>query len=342
MKVVSCIPEQTETFEEKLAWIDRTLQRTRADLLVLPQEYFGGIQKQLFNTDEPLVYEEVTVVDAVSRLASKHDAGIIVGALVHDRVLNQNRERAYVIDPSSGVVGYFDKIMLPAYDHIEAKGITRVSPETDLENRAKAVEVKGLRVSVLFCWEVYSNYIWHAITRAQPDAVVSMIKFGIKGWPRKGKDPETGQSLVLGFGFGDDGGWLERLRMGARFDVAAPVICSTNSWRLPMRSWPLAGTIYPFDYIEDSLWHPQKGARGTPPEIVIEDEIDPLFWRFVRSNKYRFHQATGKWPDGEVRKYTMMWKIKRMERKLFGPRPSPVQITEKHTGCTKQQELFCA
>jgi len=309
-------------FADKVAWIDEQAGLHKPDLFVTPQEYFGGVQKQFFDTDEPFAYEEDAIIEPMLELAKKHDMGIAVGALVNCNATGQVRERIYVIDPEHGVTGQFDKMMLPAYDHIDAGGITGVTPEDNYDNRAQIAVVKGARVSVIFCWEAYSNYIWHAITKAQPDIVLSMIKFGVCGWPKKGKDPKTGGSRVTGFGFGADGGWIERLHMAAKFDVACPIVCSTNSWNLPKRSRPLAGTIYPFD-LESTLWYPPKGSRGNLEEVVIVDDIDYLRWRHVRSHKMIYHEEVGDWPSAECRTFTMMWKIKRMERKFLGLPPTP-------------------
>ena len=122
--------------------------------------------------------------------------GITVGALVDDPDLQERRERIYVIDPRAGVTGYVDKMFLPAYD---AKGKTDVHPETDFENRARVFDLCGARVGVLFCWEVHSGILWQAIARAQPEFVVSMIKFGVVGPGRRGR----GERRI-----GRDGLWL--------------------------------------------------------------------------------------------------------------------------------------
>lgn len=341
MKILSCIPKQRHTTEDKLAWVDQMCQEHKPDLFVTPQEYFGGIQTVFFESGEPMVFEEPDVIDPMIALSKKHDVGIMFGALIKDRQRGQVRERIYGVDPSDGLTGWVDKMMLPAYDHIDAKGAARVSPEDNFEHRAVTIPVKGANIGVLFCWEVYSNYIWHALARANPDFLVSMIKFGVAGWPQKAKDPETGNSIVKGFGFGGDGGWIDRLRFAARYDIAAPIVNSTNSWDLPKRSRPLAGTIFPFGEREDTLYHPKKGERGIIEETVVIDEFDPLEYRLNRVNKHNFFQQLGRWPTSQVRNYTMMWKVKRMERKFAGIKDNaPAEFKAPEIKDDVQQDLF--
>ncbi len=324
LNVLSCVPEQRFTLKDKLAWIDEQASEHKPDLFVTPQEYFGGIQQLFFNTGEPIAYEEADVVEPIIDLARTHDMGIAFGALVEDRSLGERRERIYVVDPEKGVTGYVDKMTLPAYDHVDAKGKTRVYPETDLNNRAQAFYVKGARVGILFCWEVYSSYIWHAIARAQPDFVLSMIKFGVRGWPQKAKDEVTRESLVTGFGFGGDGGWVERLQMAAKWDLAAPIVCSTNSWNLPAKAGALAGVILPWEEKETeqrparkhTMW--MSEGRGQIQQRVQVDRVDFMYWRYIRDHKFTLAEQAGEWPSSEARNLTMSWKIRRMERKFLG------------------------
>lgn len=327
LRVLSCVPKQQYSFKAKLAWVRQMAEEHRPDVFVLPQEYHGGVQKLFFKTEDKLAYEEAEILEPYTKLAAEFDMGITVGALVDDRGLKERRERIYVIDPQAGMTGFADKVTLPAYDHVDAKGKTRVYPETDLNNRAMAFPCKGARISILFCWEVYSSFIWHAIARAQPDFVVSMVKFGVKGWPVKEKDAE-GQSIVAGFGFGSDGGWLERLRMAAKWDLAAPIVCSTNSWDLPNKCGAISGVILPWEEKESvgewprparkhSLWVSEgKGSLNT--DHVQVDAVDFLYWRLVRDHKFTMFDQTGEWPSSEARELTMNWKVKRMERQMVG------------------------
>lgn len=316
MRVLSCVPEQRHKFDDKISWIETMAKKHRPDLFVTPQEYFGGIQTEYFEEakGEKIAYTPDEIIKPIQKISRKFNMGIAIGALIDDPILNERRERIFLIDPERGLTAHWDKWALPAYDHVKAKGRTAVFPETDMSKRCITGYVKGAQISAFFCWEVHAPMTWFILSRAKPDFVITQIKFGVKGWPQKTKTAT--ESWVSGFGFGDDGGWIERLHMGAKYDVVAPVVCSTNSWNLPQRSWPLAGTIFPFDG-ETTLWHPEKGARGTIEEKVIVDEIDFLKWRMIRENKFQYNDVTGEWPSSESRKYTMAFKTRRMERKVL-------------------------
>lgn len=329
LRVLSCVPQQRYSFIEKLQWVNAMANKHHPDIFVLPQEYHSGLQAVMFagKTDEQLVYTENQIIIPYLKLAERYNMGITVGAIVKDEAIGENRERVWVIDPEKGVTGRADKIMLPAYDHVDAGGAAQVFPEQVLENRAQAFECKGARISVLFCWEAFSSFIWHAISRAQPDFVVSMIKFGVCGWPQKEKI--NGKSLVKGFGFGADGGWIERLQMAARWDIAAPIVCSTNSWDLPNKAGALAGVILPWEEKEtsgeyarpartSSLWNSKEQGKGNIAEHVQVNEVDFLYWRFIRAHKFTLNEETGEWPSSEARSFTMSWKVRRMERGLTG------------------------
>jgi len=329
LRVLSCVPKQLYNFQDKVDWAEKQLATHKPDVLQLPQEYHSGIQSIFFEgkTDEKVAYTAEEILGPYTALSKKYNAGILVGSLIDDPVLNERRERIYVIDPDTDSVGYVDKVTLPAYDHVDAKGRTRVYPETDLNNRAQAFPCKGSRVAILFCWESFSSYIWHAIARSQADWVASMVKFGVCGWPQKAKDPD-GQSIVTGFGFGNDGGWVERLQMAAKWDLAAPIICSTNSWDLPKKCGAIAGMILPWEEKEavgqwarparkSTLWI-SKGKGLLDEDHVQVDQVDYLYWRHIRGHKFDLFEHTGEWPSSEARTLTMAWKVKRMERAMVG------------------------
>lgn len=338
LRVLSCVPQQRYTFTDKLAWVEAQIKAHKPDIFVAPQEYHGGIQTIFFADEmakpahrgkqpEKVAYTPSEILEPYSALAKKYKVGITIGALIDDPETRQRRERIYVIDRGEGMTGYVDKMMLPAYDHINAHGKTRVFPEPLLEMRSWAFPLCGARVGVLFCWEVYSSFLWHAIARAQPDFVVSMIKFGVRGWPQKAK--VNGESVVTGFGFGNDGGWIERLRMAAKWDLAAPIICSTNSWNLPKKAGALAGQILPWDEGAVTTGEWQRPARASTlwvsegkgtldADHVQVDTVDFLYWRHIRDHKFSLFEQTGEWPSGEARALTMNWKIKRMERAFAG------------------------
>lgn len=325
LRVVSCIPEQKYSTDSKFQQMEDYIREYSPDLLVMPQEYFGGIQTKLFPTSAPSTYSEPEVLEPVSRLAIKYNVAIGVGALIWDDPATI--ERYYIVDSHGVLAGYFDKTHLPGYDHIGniAKGSMGVSPNNDLSTRARSVEILGgIKVTVLFCWEVYSNYVWHALRRAEPDIVLNVIKFGAKGYPKKG----AGGALVEGFGFGGDGGWVDRLKFGVLYDVACPIITSTNSWDQPNKAGALCGTLLPWEEPEfdrvSSLYdtsYQEEKVRGylsqkMDPKVIFE-ELDYLYWRYVKQGKFKVLQELGEPMGNKGYEYTMLWKIRRMERRAL-------------------------
>lgn len=352
LKVLSCVPKQQYHFADKLKWAEQQLKKHKPDLIVLPQEYHGGVQTRFFieqGTTEKLAYDPDEITGPYSKLSKKYGAGIAVGAVVDDPDLKVRRERIFIIDPDKGVMGWADKMMLPAYDHIDAvdslprENQIGIQPESDYSARAQAFTVCGANVSILFCWEVFSSFLWNAIARAQPDFVVSMIKFGVRGWPSKKK-----RDKVEGFGFGGDGGWVERLRMAAKWDLACPIVCSTNSWNLPKKAGALAGVILPWDEKANkergarssTLWE-SSGPGLLDSDHVQVDEIDYMYWRHIRRHRSVLRAEAEQWSSTEARELTMSWKVRRMEREFAGLKDTvvahpPMQTKRKGDGLLTQ------
>ena len=331
LRVLSCVPKQLHNFDDKVNWVEKQILEHKPDVVSLPQEWHGGIQTIFFADQkgtEKLAYSPEEITKPYLELSKRHGVGICVGGLVDDPVLNERRERIYVIDPELGISGYNDKFALPAYDHVDAGGLTKVFPETNLQNRAVSHKCMGANIGIIFCWESLGHEIWHAISRGRPDYVICQIKFGVCGWPVKEKTP-AGESIVTGFGFGADGGWIERLRVAAKWDLACPIVCSTNSWGLPNKAAALAGMILPWEEKETSgewarparvstLWNSKECGPGNIQEHIQTDAIDFLYWRLMREHKFTLNAATGEWQSSEVRAQTMRWKIERLEARLVG------------------------
>jgi len=145
LRVLSCVPKQLYKFQDKVDWVEQQAKTHRPDIINLPQEFFGGIQAIFFadRTDQKIAYSEKEITGPLLEIARCYNVGIVGGGLVDDPILNERRERIYVIDPERGISGFNDKFALPAYDHIDAKGQTKVFPETNLNNRAVAHECCG-------------------------------------------------------------------------------------------------------------------------------------------------------------------------------------------------------
>ena len=331
---MSMVPKQRYSFVDKVSWLEEQIKRDKPDIVVTPQEFVSGVQCHFFadepDMDQKVAYSAEEFLEPFLELSKRYDVGICTGSLIDDPDLNERRERIYVIDPDRGMTGFSDKCALPGDDLIDAKGKTKVYPETDISKRAVTHYCKGVQLGILFCWEFGMNFVWHAICRSQPDIVISMVKFGKNGYPLKSKN-EQKESIVTGFGFGPDGGWMERLQMAAKWDVACPIIASTNSWRLPNRAGAICGMLLPWEEKAtkgefarparvSTLWDTskEKPAGETMKERVQVDQVDYLYWRLLKGDKFAMFEQIGEWPSSEARALTMTWKTKRIERRLLG------------------------
>ncbi len=312
-RVLSCIPPQHRTEKDKFDWMWATAKQYRPDLFVTPQEMLGGV----YMMPHKKAYEREELLPKVLELCKQFKMAMTLGVV--EREKGRNYERIWFLDPEKGYQGQVTKFALPRYDHVNARGYGHIVPETNFENRFKIFHLKGARVTGMFCWEVYSNILWTGLALAQPDFVVSLIKFGTMAWP-KIQEGVGRQKEIAGFGIasGHDN-WVERLEVASKWQVRCPIIVSTNSWDLPARSRPCCGTVKGI-IDEASLYTPPQG-RGAPklaePKVVV-DEFNLGHIRGLRLNKFAYKDLTGEFPPWMLSQYTMLLKIGRIEREMIG------------------------
>lgn len=264
-------------------------------------------------------------------IAQQRKCALVVGLVQKDDD-GLNREAIWFLEKDGTLVGRLNKFALPKYDHVVTKGGGDIVPETDFSNRFKVFDLAGLRVSAMFCWEVYSDLLWTGLGLLKPDVVFSMIKFGPNSWPIVKK--KNGRSMVVDFGYGswtEEGGWIERLRVASKWQVKCPIVCSTNTWNLKSRSMPLCGTICEIPgQAEETLWHPTKEMKmKTIPEHIQVDTINPAAVQAVLQNKWKYKDVIGEFPPFDVGKFTMMLKMNRIEDRIISGKEQTV--TDKAT-----------
>lgn len=319
MRILSCVPKQSATADSKLKWIRSTIKKNEPDILVTPQEFFGGA----FSMPTKISFTFKELFPQLKKIAKTYKCALVVGVL-EAFPKSFNKEAIWFIDEGGEFLGALYKIALPRYDHVCTKGYGNVEPETEWENRFKVFELRGLRVSGMFCWEVFSDILWSGLALLKPDIVFSLIKFGVNSWPQVEK--KKGKQVVKGFGYGSypkslmDELWIQRLYMANRWQVKCPIICSTNSWNIRAISLPLCGTISSLDgQADDTLWLPEKGVKIIPEKIVV-DEIDRNKIRYALENKFTYKDVVGEFPPFSLAKYTMMLKINRLQDRLASGR----------------------
>ncbi|MFW6272196.1 MAG: nitrilase-related carbon-nitrogen hydrolase [bacterium] len=317
MKILSCIPKQYNTFDDKFKWLKKTVKKYKPDIFVTPQEFFGGAV--MMKDERDWEFEELFPI--LSDLCQKNNMALIVG--VQEKFIDTtNRTAIWFIDENGEFQGRLFKFALPRYDHVDTHGFGEVTPETDFENRFKVFTIQGMAVTGIFCWEVYSDVLWTGLGIIKPDLVFNLIKFGPNAWPKVKK--KRYKQEVVGFGYGrwaetDDGGWIDRLRFANIWQVKCPIITSTNSWNLNPRSMPLCGTISGIPgQCEDDHWYTQKEDKYKEiPEKIIITEVDKNRIRGAIENKYLYKQIVGEFPPMSIGKYTMHLKINRIETRIL-------------------------
>lgn len=333
LKILSCVPKQLRTVKEKTDWIQKQCTENNIDILVTPQEYYGGA---VINPDGRKSFKEEELLPQLSKIARKTDTALVVG--VEEDFETENKEAIWIINEKGELIDKYFKFALPAYDHVCTKGFGDIVPETDFSNRFRTTELRGAHISVVFCWEAYSDLLWTGLGILKPDIIFSMIKFGVNAWPQVKLNKKKGVKEVVGFGYGtwkEDGKWRERLRVASLWQVKCPIISSTNSWDLRPISMPLCGCIAEIPgQAEESFWHPQKEEKLKEiPEKVIIDTINVDAVRASLRSKFEYADAIGHFPPFDIGKYTMHLKINRIEdRILSGREQNLVEKTMKKKG----------
>lgn len=334
MRILSAVPQQLTKTQEKLDWIDRACREHQPDILVTPQEFFGGAVMMLHQK----AFEFNDLYPSIKKLAKTYDCAMAIGVV---EVTDEgNKEAIWFISETGEFLGSLYKFALPKYDHIATKGFGDIVPETDMTERFKTFEMKGMITSGMFCWEVYSDLLWTGLGLLKPDVVFSMIKFGVNAWPIVRKNRKTNTNDVVDFGYGswsEDGGWVDRLRMANKWQVKCPIICATNSWNLRPISMPLCGCISGIDgQAQESLWHPTKEDKMKAiPEKIVVDDINPQAVRSCLINKFVYKDMVGEFPPFSLGKYTMMLKINRIEDRILSGR----EKNTVHTASKKQEGI---
>lgn len=313
LRVLSCVPPQHYTLDAKLAWLDETAERNKPDIFATPQEFFGGVVimpgHPFFTEDELLP----TLLD----LCEKHDMAMVAGVVEQDD--GTNYERLWFLDPrEGGLLGKITKFALPAYSLAEAGGTYETYPETDWRNRSVIFNMRGAKVAGMFCWEVFSDFLWFTLGRREPDVVFSLIKFGPMAYPKLTGNKEEGKTIeAFGIASGRNW-WVERLEHASAWEVSCPIICATNTWGLPPKSGPICGKVKDI-YGHSTLWSPPAwGGSDRCSSHIQVDTIDVAKVRGNRLNTWKYRDLVGEFPPFARREFTMWVKIHRIERTLDG------------------------
>lgn len=313
LRVLSCVPPQHYTLEAKLQWIDRTAGLNQPDIFATPQEFFGG---DVIMPNHP-TFEESELLGDLVALCESHDMALVTGVV--EREDERNYERLWFIDPrEGGLLGKITKFALPSYSLAKAGGTYQTYPETDFRNRSVIFNMRGAKIAGMFCWEVFSDFLWFALGRREPDVVFSLIKFGPMAYPKLTGNKEDGKRIEsFGIASGENH-WVRRLELASKYEVACPIICATNTWGLPAKSEPICGQVE--DLLgRSTLWKPPVwGGTDRCNSHVQVDTIDVAKVRASRLNAWKYRDIMGEFPPFARKEHTMWLKIRRIERTLDG------------------------
>jgi hypothetical protein len=288
LKITTCVPKQEHELDAKLSYIINTIKKEGSDIFITPQEYVGGWmmpQKMHFTKNE--------IIPIIQQISKETSCAIIFSGVI-DR-----KQRIYFID--DGIVkGYIEKFACPEYA-IKWYGIRS---STDMSARCRLFELKGIKVSAFFCWEIFSDILMAKLGARQPDLVANPIKFGIAGYPSLNKD---GSIKSIQYCSGNI--WKERLYFAAKFELKCPIACSTNTWEKGKKYMPLLGIEYPYDKLSTFV----ADITGA----VHTQELDFLHIRGLRQHKFTYLKECGKFPEYKYNEYTMLFKMARIEQKLL-------------------------
>ena len=318
VRVLSSVPRQHTTFQDKMEWLRQTHAQYAPDIIVTPQEFFGGI---VMMPNHP-TFRKHELLPSLQEFCTERDCGLVVGVLLHDDQIKKNREVMWFIDRDGTFQGELTKFALPKYDQAVTGGRGNVVPETDINNRFVCFEICGLVVTGIFCWEVFSNILWTGLGLLKPDVVFSLLKFGPNSWPIVKKI--RGMNTITEFGYGNrpnlEHFWIQRLRVASEWQVKCPIVNSTNSWNLRPRSIPICGTICEIPgQAKPTLRYPSNDGEEIP-EIIQVDELNPNAIRAALQHKITYKRVVGEWPPFSLIDYTMLLKVRRVEDRILAGR----------------------
>lgn len=321
MRVACTVPRHYTTRDEKLKWCRRVLRELQdsdggqVDLLVLPQEYFGGVVTMPHDRHIELSWMQ----DVFGQIAHDFSVHIAVGAAVVCGDYGMATEDYLYFDADGQMVGSHRKYALPNYDDVRFGGDGNLWPETSFARRATPVELPALkaRVGTVFCWEVFSQALWPAYSYAGVDVVVHPIKFAPRAWPRLTPRGDGPRRVVEFAQDKKSDVWEDRLIAASRYQVFCPILVSCNTWALGNEYMALTGVVDEVQGCTELVHVPS----GEADEHVHVDDIQHGASRAFDGN---LHAATwGKAMGGlhgysAAKKYTMAHKMRRIEAQLVG------------------------
>jgi hypothetical protein len=236
-RIAGCILTSRKSNKEKLSEIEKMIEYSQANVLLLPEEYFGGPSKlgafESFSTESRLFYD-------LSEIAKRNSCGLVVGLIEQDR--GKKYQAMWFFDEKGTHVGTERKHNLARYER-HNYGLDAV------EGYDKHVYcIRDTMGTSIFCWEVHDIKSREACDNVTPDWVLDAIKFppgcltaytGDSGDKTIKELVESKETYEV---------WLERLKILAS-DLITLVIatCGTHFslCSVPEGAKPIAAIVHP-------------------------------------------------------------------------------------------------
>jgi hypothetical protein len=334
IRVSTCVPRQYWMQSEKLAWLDKAMLENPSDLFLTSQELFGGGSTREICRLKGIETDDVPVTegwlnDHIGGLARRHNTCIGIGASVKRR--DVITEDFLYYSRKGELLGYHSKVGLPVQDSVLTNGASNVTPETNYDRAWKVIELPelGIRVSTVFCWQVFFVDFWAHLMRQGCSLVVHPIKFAPRAWYKK-KLNSDGKPTRVGFtqnkGSDDPNsdplGWIRKLQYESEYKQL-PIAVSCNTWDGGAKFLAMAGWIDEVTH-KTNLFHLPSTAET---EKVVVTEYDPALFDALptwHKGMYRLYKED----YAAVEEKKMMRKAIRVEQRAQDGRT--VARLEKH------------
>jgi len=247
VRIVACIPTHHKDNKSKVDEIERKIIESDAEILVLPEEYFGGPtgtgRFETFSTDSRLFY-------SLSNLASAHSCGLVVGAIEGDK--SRKYQALWFFNEKGKHVGTERKHNLARYEVFHYQLTRADSFDRD------AHLIKGTKGTGIFCWEIHDIRSRVSCDTAEPDWIANVIKFPLNCLTKY--DSTKSQMVLKEIARSEKVylDWVEKLKNLACDLITIVVVSSGTSFSLrsmPKGAKPLACIVHPNDKVLNTLFH---------------------------------------------------------------------------------------
>jgi hypothetical protein len=277
VRIVGTIPFYHQDESEKIGEIERILEGSKGDIIVLPEEYFGSPKKAYEKNDK--------LVDKLEKIAREKNVGLVVGVIEKDD--DKKYQAIWFFNENGKFLGSERKYNLAGYEM--DPDFYHLSPNPSKFFEKKVYEIKGTKGTGIVCWEVYDLHSKVACDSANVDWIADLIKFPINYFPVYEKKNGNYVLKNLVKSEKEYGEWIKKLHELSG-DTLSLVVTSCNPTfpglgnLLPIDARPLACVIHPNDgLIRATMFGGTFISFDFEPEMITKirngNEVNAKAWR---------------------------------------------------------------